>query len=85
MLDDFENILKKNFCLFSNYEDFSFEGSAEYAGVPFGLEAGLAYRLFPGFALNFKTLFNTGLMSADGYLDVDLTELMLTIGGAWTF
>jgi len=24
MLDDFENILKKNFCLFANYEDFSF-------------------------------------------------------------
>lgn len=27
MLDDFENILKKNFCLFSNYEDFSFAQS----------------------------------------------------------
>lgn len=27
MLDDFENILKKNFCLFANYEDFSFAQS----------------------------------------------------------
>jgi len=27
MLDDFDNILKKNFCLFSNYEDFSFAQS----------------------------------------------------------
>jgi hypothetical protein len=24
MLDEFENILTKNFCLFANYEDFSF-------------------------------------------------------------
>lgn len=27
MLDDFENIISKNFCLFSNYEDFSFAQS----------------------------------------------------------
>jgi len=27
MLDDFENILSKNFCLFANYEDFSFAKS----------------------------------------------------------
>lgn len=24
MLDDFENILQKNFCLFAHYEDFAF-------------------------------------------------------------
>ena len=27
MLDDFENILSKNFCQFANYEDFSFAKS----------------------------------------------------------
>ena len=27
MLDDYENIINKNFCLFSNYEDFSFAQS----------------------------------------------------------
>jgi hypothetical protein len=24
MLDEFENILRKNFCLFAHYEDFAF-------------------------------------------------------------
>ena len=27
MLDDFENIVAKNFCVFANYEDFSFAQS----------------------------------------------------------
>ena len=27
MLDDFDNIIGKNFCVYSNYEDFSFAQS----------------------------------------------------------
>ncbi len=66
MLDDFDNIIGKNFCVYSNYEDFSFAQSRSKEKLEEQFNQ-FAQANFSG-AFQVKNWFNTGVLPRIFYL-----------------